>query len=598
MLITAEQLQEIRQIIADHHEALIVDVLGPEAVTPEQLKRLVDQGLASPGAAVQVDSAVDAYVFGQLLALAAQKKAAGWSLEQLHAHLRRNPVALTEAELQAVTLARERAGQYIRGLGNRAQTDTGVLLIEADARLRARMVGQVQDLTARSLARRETARQLKSDLGWATGDWTRDWDRIARTEQQQAIREGQADALLRRYGAGVLVARVPQPDACQHCRRLHLGPDGQPRIFPLSVLTQHGTNVGRKAADWQATVGPVHPHCACQTVRVPEGYGFDEFGDLVPGGKFGERYGSEEDLEESLRLEDDLEKGRRAEGRMTYQGIPLYVENPVGSVRRWEDQTGAVGETKMVHAYGYAERTAGADGDEVDVFVGPDPQAPQAFIVEQQDPTGRWDEQKVMLGFLNLEQAEEAYRAHYDRPAEWMLYTTPMPIAHLKRWLAQPPTATTPAEQRGVRLVVPLGKAWTAEYAHTRAHMRAPGPGLGVNWLPGELPPRPRTPEAVGYAPTARELVGDRPAERPVRRDPGVYDVLEPADRAVHPAETMVTDVALEVYPSGEALTEEAEENMAFVQAEQARQIGRPRPYAHPEDEDEEEEEEDEEGGA
>jgi hypothetical protein len=584
MLITAEQLQEIRQIIADHHEALIVDVLGPEAVTPEQLKRLVDGGLVGPQGAVQVDNAMDAYVFGQLLALAEQKKSAHWTLQQLHAHLRKEPVPLTQGELHALTLARERAGQYIRGLGNTVSTDTGVLLIEADAQLRNRMRAEVRSQVEQNVARRETARQLRSNLGWATQDWTRDWDRIARTEQQAALREGQADAYRKKYGSDVLVARTPQPDACQHCKRLHLGPDGQPRIFPLSVLTQHGTNVGRKAADWQAVVGPIHSNCACTTVRVPAGWGFDEFGDLVPGGELGERYGSEEELEDSLRLEGDLLKSRKTEGPMTYQGIKLFIESPVGSTRRWEDGQGGMGETKMQHAYGFAEKTAGADGEAVDVFVGPDPKAPMAYVIEQQDPTGRWDEHKVMLGFSNQVQAEDAYRAHYDRPDAWMLYVTAMPLDHLQRWLAAPEVAVQAKLEP--RLVVPLTKASVEVYAHTRAHMRSPSPGTSANYQEGQLPPRPRSPEAAAYSPTARELISDSPVEEPIRGD--LEDLFPPTvyqERPVYSAAGMGAMEAGLLAVDEDRRREEIKARRKYLAERQAMLARRPTPYAHPEDE-------------
>lgn len=332
--------------------------------------------------------------------------------------------------------------------------------------------------------------------------------------------------------------------------------------------------------------GVVSHNCACQTARVPDGWGFDEFGDLVPGGKLGARYGSEEELEDSLRREDDLVKSRKAEGPMTYQGIKLFIESPVGSVRRWEDGQGGVGETRMQHAYGYAERTAGADGEAVDVFVGPDPKAPMAYVVEQQDPTGRWDEHKVMLGFSNQVQAEDAYRAHYDRPDAWMLYVTPMPLDHLQRWLALP-EAAKPGRQEPL-LVVPLEKASVEMYAGTRAHMRSPSPGTAPNYLRGELPPRPRSPEAAAYSPTARELISDSPVEEPIRGD--LEDLYPPdsyQERPVYPAAGMGAMEAGILAVDEDRRRAEIKARKEWLEAEQARQAGRPRPYAHPEDEEE-----------
>lgn len=204
--------------------------------------------------------------------------------------------------------------------------------------------------------------------------------------------------------------------AVHNCLRLHLGPDGNPRLFRLSTLEANGTNVGKKAADWKPGVGPVHPHCQCVLQRVPTGWGFDEDGDLVPGGKGGIKYESEADAEKAVVLEDQLQKAFRIKDRINFQGLSISIEQRVGDTRRWTDPTGYEGETRMFFAYGFLDGTLGPDGDEYDCYVGPDPTAPFVFIVHQNDPeSGEWDEDKAFLGFPNAHTAKAAYLVHYDR---------------------------------------------------------------------------------------------------------------------------------------------------------------------------------------
>ena len=210
MLLTPEQLHEIRQIIEDHHEAFVVNAMGPEAVSPEVLNRLQEQGLVD----VKVESIKDAYVYGQLLAMMQSSEVANMSYEQFKQHVRRNPIPLSEAETHALRMAQQNAGQYCKGLGNRVNVATGAVIFEADAALRSRTEGIIRDATALNIARRESVRKLKSDLGWATKDWARDWDRIAVTEKQTAMQRGVADHYRGRYGGSVLVAKRPMPDAC------------------------------------------------------------------------------------------------------------------------------------------------------------------------------------------------------------------------------------------------------------------------------------------------------------------------------------------------------------------------------------------------
>jgi len=118
----------------------------------------------------------------------------------------------------------------------------------------------------------------------------------------------------------------------------------------------------------------------------------------------------------------------RLHGRLRFQGLDISVENAKGSTRRWYDPSGKeTGSTLMKNHYGYIKKTRGTDGDHVDVYVGPNPDASTAYVINQmKKPAGstrgdgakwdRFDEQKIMLGFDSAEDAREAYSAQYDDP--------------------------------------------------------------------------------------------------------------------------------------------------------------------------------------
>lgn len=121
---------------------------------------------------------------------------------------------------------------------------------------------------------------------------------------------------------------------------------------------------------------------------------------------------------EATDLIKRLEKrGYKLQGQTEVQGIPIAIENRAGSVRSGKTEDGHEWRTKMKFPYGYIKGTKGADGDPVDVYVGPEKEAPAAFVVHQHkvDGTG-YDEDKVMLGFPDKRSAKEAYLAHYDDP--------------------------------------------------------------------------------------------------------------------------------------------------------------------------------------
>lgn len=112
-----------------------------------------------------------------------------------------------------------------------------------------------------------------------------------------------------------------------------------------------------------------------------------------------------------------LRENRKLQGRKTFQNIPISVENRKGSVRKGEDEDGEEWRTKMKVPYGYIPGTEGVDGDALDVFVGPDENAPFAYIVHCNTPDGeKFDEDKVMLGFQSSQAAKQCFLQHYDDP--------------------------------------------------------------------------------------------------------------------------------------------------------------------------------------
>lgn len=116
---------------------------------------------------------------------------------------------------------------------------------------------------------------------------------------------------------------------------------------------------------------------------------------------------------------------RKLEGRRKWHGLDLSIENAAGSTRSGVAKDGKRWSVIMQHPYGYIRKTMGVDGDQVDCFVGPDPNAQYVYVIHQKDPTtGAYDEDKCMLDFPNEEAAKRAFFANYDRPDFFHSMTT------------------------------------------------------------------------------------------------------------------------------------------------------------------------------
>lgn len=137
------------------------------------------------------------------------------------------------------------------------------------------------------------------------------------------------------------------------------------------------------------------------------------------------------------KLAELAEDGKHElQGHLKFQGLRVAVENKKGSVRSGTTPDGHKWRTVMKAPYGYLEVPAkGKDGEGIDVYVGPDKKAPDAFVVHQHKPDGTGhDEDKVMLGFRSLEEAKAMYLKHYDDP-KFLGPISTVPVEELKKKL-------------------------------------------------------------------------------------------------------------------------------------------------------------------
>jgi hypothetical protein len=99
-----------------------------------------------------------------------------------------------------------------------------------------------------------------------------------------------------------------------------------------------------------------------------------------------------------------------------WQGLDFSIETAKGGERkdaatggqRWRVQN-------MPADYGHFVGTKGADGQPVDLFVGPDPSSQRVFVIDQKRPSnGRFDETKVIVGANSSQEAFDLYERSFS----------------------------------------------------------------------------------------------------------------------------------------------------------------------------------------
>lgn len=154
--------------------------------------------------------------------------------------------------------------------------------------------------------------------------------------------------------------------------------------------------------------------------------------------------------------EAQKEAGNYKKGHVRIGQFDITVENPKGSVRRGTDASGKAWEQTMQNTYGYIRGTEGVDGDHIDVFLTNDIDSwngRRVYIVDQYNEDGTFDEHKVMLGFNDEAEAQDAYLSNYEKGWEYKhkLVMSSVNLPDFEKWINSSHRKTKPfAEYKSV----------------------------------------------------------------------------------------------------------------------------------------------------
>jgi len=135
-----------------------------------------------------------------------------------------------------------------------------------------------------------------------------------------------------------------------------------------------------------------------------------------------------------------LVAGNYRKGHIRLGGLDISIENERGSLRGKKNPDGTLRwSAEMAAHYGYVRGTIGADGDQVDVFIGRRPDLlDRVWVIDQNKTTKKgkvkFDEHKVMLGYKSEKKALRDYQKSYgDRVQIGSI--TELSFDEFKSWL-------------------------------------------------------------------------------------------------------------------------------------------------------------------
>lgn len=150
--------------------------------------------------------------------------------------------------------------------------------------------------------------------------------------------------------------------------------------------------------------------------------------------------------------EAQKEAGNYKMGHVKIDGLDITIENPKGSTRSGVDKSGKEWSISMNNDYGYIRGTKAVDGDHIDVFLGPNLNSSNVYVVDQVNPDSSFDESKVMYGFDSEDEARKAYLSNYEEGWQGLGNITEASKEDFKKWIDSSVRKTKPfAEYSSVK---------------------------------------------------------------------------------------------------------------------------------------------------
>jgi hypothetical protein len=114
-------------------------------------------------------------------------------------------------------------------------------------------------------------------------------------------------------------------------------------------------------------------------------------------------------------------------------GVPVHIEWKKGETRLYKKGKVVKYKRFMKADYGYIPETKDSDGEEIDVYVGPDHRATNAWVIKQlKKSDGSFDENKVMMGYGSEQEAHDAYDYHMGGTKEFFGGIHKVPVSALR----------------------------------------------------------------------------------------------------------------------------------------------------------------------
>jgi hypothetical protein len=281
--ITPKQLNELLDIIKFYHIAFIVEHIGKEFLTEEDIKLLKNFGIDINNIQ-NIDTIGISFKFGILSEALSKSQAEKLEYEDFRKYIKSPKfIPLSKQEQLVLDSIKKQTTNDIKGLAEKAANEIGDRILTEERR--QQMIDAITEEEQKAVEERKSMKQLVIDIQDRTEDWGRNFSKIVDFRSNTAFQEGRVMAI-KNEDENSLIYKQVYAGSCKHCIRVYLtnGIGSEPRLFTPAELEANGDNIGRKSNDLKAVIGSTHVHCRCTVHKKlpgtkwnPETQQFDKY---------------------------------------------------------------------------------------------------------------------------------------------------------------------------------------------------------------------------------------------------------------------------------------------------------------------------------
>ena len=220
MIFTPEEIQRLFDIIDYRLARIVADVLGGDALKPEDKELLKRNGYDWAKELKKIPPYYQSFLFGRLSGVLTPAQLRSVDYRDFLLFVERNQFkALSTREKAVYNAAATRTYSYIKTMGQRMRDILSNAISQEDVKLlteqqRQLELGTIKKEITEGVLKRRSVQSIISNIGHSLNDWNRDWGRIVETEMQGIYQIGIAETIMSEHGLDALVYKEVFPGAC------------------------------------------------------------------------------------------------------------------------------------------------------------------------------------------------------------------------------------------------------------------------------------------------------------------------------------------------------------------------------------------------